>query len=704
MRKNKALAIAVASALFGGVRIAGAQSSTVLFTTEADWAGSWAINSNPLPGTQSGWAGWGVSAATYMPPPIPGAAPSGQGTSNSIVIPPTETLSFNGPDLDGSTNNGLGNYDNDNDPGTGGPPDPNYTGTSFVGYSNEPSTLGGPRGTLPAALSTSPGGSLTINNYQGGYDTVTTGNMLQGGTASGNVNFINTLYGYNGSGILKVDFNTPLGGTTLSTLPSGPTGTPYFLIGFLIYSNNAAFNSGWVNPAPPPGGIQPYTATNPDPGNFGDAAGSYVANNGTFYTGYIPYSGIRAPSLYTNLEFGIIVNSGDSNNAAPPGTEPYAGNVTIDDIEVVHLAEGSSSWASTGGGSWATAANWTNLSVVPNSQGFIADFGQLGAPSTITMDVTTGASNWIIGGMNFNSPGAGYTFIPRSKNTYSPNGGLIIDNGAIPAQIQDKGGTHTFNIPIQLNSTAEITVTNAGDGMVFNNPISGAGGLEALGPGSVTLNASNTYTGATNINGGNIVVTAGGGLPSGSNLAIGNVSTPSTLTLGKGLGAFTLSNLSINDPSNLTVDVSNDSIVVNYAAAGNPSPAPSVELALTDGAAGNGGIISSDLPSGYAVGYVDNGSSLLIERTLIGDTNLDGTVNLTDLLALLNNFDQTGATWSQGDFNYDGTVNLTDLLGLLNNYGQTASSSAFASPHAVPEPALTGLALVAVGLLARRRP
>jgi hypothetical protein len=213
------------------------------------------------------------------------------------------------------------------------------------------------------------------------------------------------------------------------------------------------------------------------------------------------------------------------------------------------------------------------------------------------------------------------------------------------------------------------------------------------------LNASNTYTGATNIDGGNVIVAAAGGLPTGTNLTIGNSSSPSTLALGKGLGTFALSNLILSSPKNSTVDVSNDSVVINYALAGNTSPQGEVESALAHGA-----ITSSDLPAGYAVGYDDNGSSLLIDRTLIGDTNLDGTVNLTDLLALLNSYGQTGAVWSQGDFNYDGTVNLTDLLGLLNNYGMSASSSVFGSTQVVPEPLAAGLlALFGVGFVARRR-
>jgi predicted outer membrane repeat protein len=61
-----------------------------------------------------------------------------------------------------------------------------------------------------------------------------------------------------------------------------------------------------------------------------------------------------------------------------------------------------------------------------------------------------------------------------------------------------------------------------------------------------------------------------------------------------------------------------------------------------------------------------------------GDSNFDGTVNLTDLLTVLNNYGQSGKGWTDGDFNFDGTVNLTDLLALLNNYGQSAKDNSIA--------------------------
>jgi hypothetical protein len=105
------------------------------------------------------------------------------------------------------------------------------------------------------------------------------------------------------------------------------------------------------------------------------------------------------------------------------------------------------------------------------------------------------------------------------------------------------------------------------------------------------------------------------------------------------------------------------------------------------------GIISSAAAAnpGYAVAYADGSkdsgtpaqpNQVLLKYDLIGDTNLDGTVNLTDLLALLNSYGQSGKDWAHGDLNYDGTVNLTDLLELLNNYGGVSSNTSISLPAA----------------------
>jgi uncharacterized protein (DUF2141 family) len=58
--------------------------------------------------------------------------------------------------------------------------------------------------------------------------------------------------------------------------------------------------------------------------------------------------------------------------------------------------------------------------------------------------------------------------------------------------------------------------------------------------------------------------------------------------------------------------------------------------------------------------------------TCSGDLDGDGSVNITDLGALLANFGlSSGATLADGDVNGDGAVNVADLGILLAEFGAT---------------------------------
>lgn len=68
---------------------------------------------------------------------------------------------------------------------------------------------------------------------------------------------------------------------------------------------------------------------------------------------------------------------------------------------------------------------------------------------------------------------------------------------------------------------------------------------------------------------------------------------------------------------------------------------------------------------------------------VMGDVDLDGDVDSTDLGALLNNFmSTTSLDWGQGNLNGDGAINSTDLGLALNRFGFTSVTAVVA----VPEP------------------
>jgi len=79
---------------------------------------------------------------------------------------------------------------------------------------------------------------------------------------------------------------------------------------------------------------------------------------------------------------------------------------------------------------------------------------------------------------------------------------------------------------------------------------------------------------------------------------------------------------------------------------------------------------------------------------LLGDANLDSTVDLMDMDILGQNYGLAGgAAWADGDFDSDGRVGLADLDILGSNYGAWSSGADTPIRSDLPEP------LTAVGLL-----
>jgi hypothetical protein len=114
---------------------------------------------------------------------------------------------------------------------------------------------------------------------------------------------------------------------------------------------------------------------------------------------------------------------------------------------------------------------------------------------------------------------------------------------------------------------------------------------------------------------------------------------------------------------------------------------PAVQAALK-----NGLITSSDAANSsgrFAIADVDSGDHITLSYQLVGDLNVDGTVNFADLLALAQHYNSTGADWSKGDLTYDGAVNFNDLLSLAQHYGQSAAAAPAAVSAAAASDPLT---------------
>jgi len=86
--------------------------------------------------------------------------------------------------------------------------------------------------------------------------------------------------------------------------------------------------------------------------------------------------------------------------------------------------------------------------------------------------------------------------------------------------------------------------------------------------------------------------------------------------------------------------------------------------------------------------------------TEVGDLNIDGFINATDLAILAQFFGFSGLKYGRGNLNCDDVVNATDLAILAANFGYAAPGGP-AAP--VPEPATFGLLAAGAAFAIRRR-
>jgi len=343
----------------------------------------------------------------------------------------------------------------------------------------------------------------------------------------------------------------------------------------------------------------------------------------------------------------------------------------------------------------------------------------------------------------------------------------------------DVAGVETLRGAGMLATVGGVVVdvgTGGRDSQAAHPRIAVAESVTKTGAGTLVLDAAGGYMGSTTVSGGTLEVVAGEALAGSSGVTVGSgatlaVAAGTTLrsprvTLAGGMlsggsvavnPATGIGALAINSgglaggasllvgpgglvelPEEARVSVSVTGLTVDDAVGGGrvdlgagefriaPGGMTKAEL-VADIQAGRGdgswngtsGIKSSAAASSNGsrtVGYLEDANGgFRVSYAAAGDTNLDGVVDLLDLLAVLGSgvYESSVASdWSQGDFNYDGVTDLLDLLAILGSgtydqgsyFAAAPVSSAGFSPAAVPEPGTWLLAACGLaGLLAARR-
>ena len=404
------------------------------------------------------------------------------------------------------------------------------------------------------------GSSITGAAANESLNTNTTTNSLYAGTIAGSVAFVQS-----GPATLTLNGNNTYTGATnilAGTLQLGNGGTTGSIVGNVIDNGTLAFNrsdivtfpglisgSGALNQAG--AGTTILTSDNTYSGSTTISAGtlqlgnggttgsvanaSSIVDNGTLVIDHSNnvyfVSGIIGTGAFNQLGTGTTVLQG--TNAYTGGTTISAGTLQVgngftsgsivgDVVDNGTLAFNRANTLTFGGtisGAGAVIQQGTGITVLTADSTYTggttinAGTLQLGAGDTqgsivgdvldnsglaINRSSTVTLSGLISGSGVLSQNGTGTTIL-TSDNTYT--GGTTINAGTLQLGNGDTTGSVLGNIAD--NGTLAF---NRSDDIVYSNIISGTGGLNQMGPGTLQLEGAQTYTGPTNVLAGVLAV------------------------------------------------------------------------------------------------------------------------------------------------------------------------------------------------------
>lgn len=170
-------------------------------------------------------------------------------------------------------------------------------------------------------------------------------------------------------------------------------------------------------------------------------------------------------------------------------------------------------WASTTGGDWENAANWTPAVPAGTPESRARFWGAITAPSTVTLSTDTR-----IGGFSFNN---------SQSYTLAGSGVLSLGDQSGGGYFNADAGSHTVNLALNLLNPVSVSVP-ASQTITITGPVSGAGAITKNGAGTLALTNANTFSGGVTLNAGTLNIPGADTLGSGAlTLAGGTAAFPS---------------------------------------------------------------------------------------------------------------------------------------------------------------------------------
>jgi fibronectin-binding autotransporter adhesin len=471
--------------------------------------------------------------------------------SSPILSDATLTVWLNAANIDGSHNSTLTNGDSVatwTNLATGSGAASNFTGSAASYTTNSSIVIGKPSVSFDGSgvLSTSTNLARPISLFYVGGMAGTQNQRLVGSLST------NFLLGYWGGNMNSTYWNT-------GNLGAGPVDTdPHIWVGTL--ASGGAFSSYRLDN----GGSE----VNFDNGTGGSGpgrlalGGAFDSNPPTEFSQgdiseVLAYNGVlsavdraRVEAYLANEWIGYVLpNSPTTLPSTTPVTIASGATLDLNGVfqQIVSLSDSA---PGNGGSVTNSAAGASVLTLAPTGgsttfSGSIKGGAGVGAISVVKNGAGTqvlAGSNAYTGGTNVNA-GVLEAAMPASLPGYNTTGSVTVGSGATMSVQANVNGTTGWNIS-QIGSlltnatftdnTSALGINTTQGDFTYGSPITNtpAISLAKLGPNTLTLTASNTYSGTTRISGGTLQM--GDGTVGHDGSVVGNIVNNSALTFNLG--------------------------------------------------------------------------------------------------------------------------------------------------------------------------
>ena len=465
-----------------------------------------------------------------------------------------------------------------------------------------PSTVTGSTTNLSILGADSDGGGESNLTYTWAATTLPTGATAPAFSANGTNAAKNTTATFNTAGAYVFTVTmTDAGGATLSKTVS------------VTVSQTLA----GISVSPPSAGVA-LSATQQLTAIGADQFGKVMAAPTTTWTLVSGLGSVSTGGLYTAPASG----SGSASITATAGG--FTGTATI-----TLTTPGNGTWTNLAGGSWPNTSNWSG-GTLAGGVGNTANFGTLNitADATVTLD-----GSRTIGNLSFGDTTA--------SNNWILNAG--------------SSGTLTLDV-----TTGNPLVTVNNQTTTIGAIIAGTKGLTKAGSGTLLLSAANTYTGATTINAGTLVIGNNTQLNAGANSLV--VATTGTLQLNAGAsGSYPTCGITVNGAGASATT----GLYLNAGVSHNAQAKITLATAPTT-------IRTSGTGTAQIYGFDVNGTMIQTNTAASGSV-IASTINIGGGTYGVNFSTTAGSATSTGDLEIDGNLLNVGVSGFGLNFNGSGS-------------------------------